>query len=169
MSPTRCIPNCPAPFLKTLGQALTQVTDFLLANPTRMDGELQDFYFEALHFSRMAEAFGEHSLFDVTLQSDTGPGAFGQALGQPLAVLNIRNVVPAPFLAPRFAAAQSAALFSATLSPQNYYADTLGLPGRHGVDRGGVALPGRAVAGLGGQRRFHAFPAPGRLARPSST
>lgn len=118
----------PAPFLKTLGQALTQVTDFLLANPTRMDGELQDFYFEALHFSRMAEAFGEHSLFDVTLQTDTGPGAFGQALGQPLVLLNIRNVVPAPFLAPRFAAAQSAALFSATLSPQNYYADTLGLP-----------------------------------------
>ena len=118
----------PAPFLKTLGQALTQITDFLLANPTRMDGELQDFYFEALHFSRMAEAFGEHSLFDVTLQTDSGPGAFGQALGQPLALLNIRNVVPAPFLAPRFAAAQSAALFSATLSPQNYYADTLGLP-----------------------------------------
>jgi len=122
----------PAPFLKTLGQALTQITDFLLANPTRMDGELQDFYFEALHFSRMAEAFGEHSLFDVTLQSDAGSGAYGQVmgqtLGQPLAVLNIRNVVPAPFLAPRFAAAQSAALFSATLSPQNYYADTLGLP-----------------------------------------
>jgi len=118
----------PAPFLKTLGQALSQITDFLLANPTRMDGELQDFYFEALHFSRMAEAFGEHSLFDVTLRGDAGPGAFGQGMGEPLAVLNIRNVVPAPFLAPRFAAAQSAVLFSATLSPQNYYADTLGLP-----------------------------------------
>ncbi len=124
----RVHPELPAPFLKTLGQALTQITDFLLANPTRMDGELQDFYFEALHFSRMAEAFGEHSLFDVTLQSETAAGAFGEALGQPLGVLNIRNVVPAPFLAPRFAAAQSAVLFSATLSPQNYYADTLGLP-----------------------------------------
>jgi DNA excision repair protein ERCC-2 len=121
-------PELPVPFLKTLGQAITQITDFLLANPTRMDGELQDFYFEALHFSRMAEDFGEHSLFDVTLQAEAGRDALGQVLGQQLAVLNIRNVVPAPFLAPRFAAAQSTALFSATLSPQNYYADTLGLP-----------------------------------------
>ncbi len=125
-------PELPATFLKTLGQALSQITDFLLANPTRMDGELQDFYFEALHFSRMAEDFGEHSIFDVTLQEEAGQNSLGQALGQvlgqQLAVLNIRNVVPAPFLAPRFAAAQSTALFSATLSPQNYYADTLGLP-----------------------------------------
>ncbi|AYQ26858.1 MULTISPECIES: ATP-dependent DNA helicase [unclassified Polaromonas] len=121
-------PELPVTFLKTLGQALSQITDFLLANPTRMDGELQDFYFEALHFSRMAEDFGEHSLFDVTLQEEAGRDALGQVLGQQLAVLNIRNVVPAPFLAPRFAAAQSTALFSATLSPQNYYADTLGLP-----------------------------------------
>jgi DNA excision repair protein ERCC-2 len=121
-------PELPAPFLKTLGQAITQITDFLLANPTRMDGELQDFYFEALHFSRMAEEFGAHSIFDVTLQTEAGRDGLGQVLGQQLAVLNIRNVVPAPFLAPRFAAAQSTALFSATLSPQNYYADTLGLP-----------------------------------------
>jgi DNA excision repair protein ERCC-2 len=121
-------PELPVTFLKTLGQALSQITDFLLANPTRMDGELQDFYFEALHFSRMAEDFGEHSIFDVTLQEEAGRDALGQVLGQQLAVLNIRNVVPAPFLAPRFAAAQSTALFSATLSPQNYYADTLGLP-----------------------------------------
>jgi DNA excision repair protein ERCC-2 len=121
-------PELPAAFLKILAQALSQITDFLLANPTRMDGELQDFYFEALHFSRMAEDFGEHSIFDVTLQQEAGRDALGQVLGQQLAVLNIRNVVPAPFLAPRFAAAQSTALFSATLSPQNYYADTLGLP-----------------------------------------
>ncbi|WP_431095378.1 ATP-dependent DNA helicase [Polaromonas aquatica] len=135
----RVYPELPASFLKVLGQALTQVTDFLLANPTRMDGALQDFYFEALHFSRMADAFGEHSLFDVTLLQDNGSNensgsvfggqvTLGAGAGQSCAVLNIRNVVPAPFLAPRFAAAQSTALFSATLSPQNYYADTLGLP-----------------------------------------
>ncbi|MGH6638083.1 MAG: ATP-dependent DNA helicase, partial [Polaromonas sp.] len=108
------------------------ITDFLLANPTRMDGALQDFYFEALHFSRMADAFGEHSLFDVTLRHDAGDDYNGEQgalqAGPGSAQLNIRNVVPAPFLAPRFAAAQSVALFSATLSPQNYYADTLGLP-----------------------------------------
>jgi DNA excision repair protein ERCC-2 len=42
--------------------------------------------------------------------------------------LGIRNVVPAPFLAPRHAAARTTVLFSATLAPQRYYADTLGLP-----------------------------------------
>ena len=40
----------------------------------------------------------------------------------------MRNVVPAPFLKPRFAAARSTVLFSATLTPWNFYADTLGLP-----------------------------------------
>ncbi|MDQ6881132.1 MAG: ATP-dependent DNA helicase, partial [Pseudomonadota bacterium] len=44
------------------------------------------------------------------------------------ALLCIRNVVPAPFLRPRFAAARSVALFSATLSPRNFYQDMLGLP-----------------------------------------
>ncbi|ABE43310.1 ATP-dependent DNA helicase [Polaromonas sp. JS666] len=120
-------PELPASFLKVLQQALTHITDFLLANPTRVDGALQDFYFEALHFSRMADAFGEHSLFDVTLRQEPGEQNALQA-GPDTAQLNIRNVVPAPFLAPRFAAAQSVALFSATLSPKNYYTDTLGLP-----------------------------------------
>ena len=40
----------------------------------------------------------------------------------------IRNIVPAPFLKERFAASHSTALFSATLSPWNYYSDTLGMP-----------------------------------------
>jgi DNA excision repair protein ERCC-2 len=43
-------------------------------------------------------------------------------------VLCIRNIVPAPFLKPRFEAAHATALFSATLSPWNYYSDTLGMP-----------------------------------------
>src|SRR6185437_9382822 len=43
--------------------------------------------------------------------------------------VHLRNVVPAPFLRPRFAAARSTVLFSATLAPQRFYADTLGLPG----------------------------------------
>ncbi|MGH8857005.1 MAG: ATP-dependent DNA helicase [Polaromonas sp.] len=131
--PYQVYAELPASFLKVLQQALTHITDFLLANPTRMDSALQDFYFEALHFSRMADAFGEHSLFDVTLhhgQSGENPSEQSALhVGQSGAMLNIRNVVPAPFLAPRFAAARSVALFSATLSPQNYYADTLGLPG----------------------------------------
>jgi Rad3-related DNA helicase len=63
----------------------------------------------------MAEAFGPHSLFDVTLAG-------------PEASLCIRNVNPAPFLAPRLAAAATAVLFSATLGPAPFYRTLFGLP-----------------------------------------
>lgn len=123
----------PASLDKALLQAITTITDFLVANPTRTDAELQDFYFELLHFSRMAEVFAAHSMFDITL-SDGTPGERG-AMGltvssEETATLTIRNVVPAPFLAPRLAAAHTSTLFSATLSPEQFYRDTLGLPAR---------------------------------------
>jgi DNA excision repair protein ERCC-2 len=81
-----------------------------------LEPALQDFYFEALAFQRLAESFGEHSLFDLTRSDERDT------------VLCIRNVVPAPFLAPRFGFAHSTTLFSATLSPWNYFADLLGMP-----------------------------------------
>jgi Rad3-related DNA helicase len=37
-------------------------------------------------------------------------------------------VLPAPFLRPRFAAARTTVLFSATLTPWHFYSDALGLP-----------------------------------------
>ena len=40
----------------------------------------------------------------------------------------MRNVVPATFLRPRLTAARSTVLFSATLTPWHFYANTLGLP-----------------------------------------
>ncbi len=120
--------DLPISFLKSLQLTITTITDFVLANPTRVDGDLQAFYFEALHFSRMADAFGAHSIFDITLHDDSEIEGGMLQLGHGCATLNIRNVVPAPFLAPRFAAAHSVALFSATLSPQQFYRDTLGLP-----------------------------------------
>jgi DNA excision repair protein ERCC-2 len=43
----------------------------------------------------------------------------------------IRNLVPAPFLAPRLQGAHTSTLFSATLQPAHYYADLLGLPADH--------------------------------------
>ncbi len=42
--------------------------------------------------------------------------------------LSIRNVVPGAFLKPRFEACHSVTLFSATLGPQTYQRDLLGLP-----------------------------------------
>ena len=122
--------SLPDKFLLALQQATAAITDDLEADPARVDAALQRFYFDALHFLRMADSFGAHSLFDITLDDSYGRnGPFGAS--RPAArfsQLCIRNVVPAPFLAPRFATARSAALFSATLSPQNYHADTLGLP-----------------------------------------
>ncbi|MDB5744282.1 MAG: 2 domain protein [Polaromonas sp.] len=123
-------PEPPAPFLLALQQATSAITDDMEAHPARLDTALQRFYFDALHFSRMAESFGAHSLFDITLDAPAGTLA-GAGSGRPsrrFSRLCIRNVVPAPFLAPRFAAAHAVVLFSATLSPKNYHADTLGLP-----------------------------------------
>ena len=120
--------DVPGKFLAALQQAIGAMADELEAHPARVDAGLQRFYFDALHFTRLAESFGGHSLFDITLEAPK-EGAVSSKLSPSLSQLCIRNVVPAPFLAPRFAAAYSVALFSATLSPQNYYADTLGLPG----------------------------------------
>jgi DNA excision repair protein ERCC-2 len=86
--------------------------------------DLQRFYFDALHFARLAESFGAHSLFDITLRPGRAPLPERPAAS----TLCIRNIVPAPHLQPRLAAAQSVVLFSATLSPQAYHADLLGLP-----------------------------------------
>ena len=115
-------------FLLALQQATSAITEELDSQPSPMDAGMQRFYFDALHFARMAESFGEHSLFDITLEARNGMQP-RSGISHASARLCIRNVSPAPFLKPRFAAAHSVALFSATLSPQNYYADLLGLPG----------------------------------------
>jgi Rad3-related DNA helicase len=89
-----------------------------------VDSELLQFYFDALQFTRLLDTFGAHSIFDITRENeDPGPGR--RAGGSTLC---IRNVVPASFLKPRFAAARATVLFSATLTPWNFYTDMLGLP-----------------------------------------
>ena len=127
-APYQVLPDVPARFFLALQQVTSAIADELEAHPTGVDSGLQRFYFDALHFSRMAESFGEHSLFDITLITERA-GLPCARPGRALSRLCIRNVVPAPFLAPRFSAAHSVSLFSATLSPRNFYADTLGLPG----------------------------------------
>ncbi len=111
----------PQDFRGALQQTASAILEYLAEHPTGIDARVQDFFFAVLHFSRMAELLGAHSLFDITLIQDQN--SVGQG-----ALLCLRNVVPAPFLAARFAAANSVALFSATLGPANYYHDLLGLP-----------------------------------------
>jgi DNA excision repair protein ERCC-2 len=126
----------PDKFITALEQAITAITDYLAENPTSIDGEgeLQRFYFDALHFSRLSELFDEHSLFDVTkdvIKVAKITGNHGKCVSKNTranGLLCLRNIVPAVFLAQRFAAAQSTALFSATLTPLHFYRDTLGLP-----------------------------------------
>lgn len=123
----RMLPGLPAKFLVALQQATRAMSDALDADPASFDADLKRFYFDTLHFLRMAERFGEHSLFDV-MQRPPKPVGGNPSGRRTLSQLCIRNIVPASFLAPRFAAAHSVALFSATLTPSNYYADMLGLP-----------------------------------------
>ena len=115
-------PAVPEPFQAALQQTLAAIGECLAEHPAEPAPELLEFYFDALHFSRMVESFGKHSLFDIT----TAPSpARAGALHRTLA---IRNAIPAPFLRGRFAAARTCTLFSATLSPEHFYRDTLGLP-----------------------------------------
>lgn len=116
--PYQVLEAIPQKLLDSLQNATSAITEHLAEHMagSALDPALQEFYFDALQFLRLAESFGEHSMFDLTRadQRDT--------------VLAIRNLVPAPFLKPRFELAHSTTLFSATLSPWHYFADLLGMP-----------------------------------------
>ncbi len=119
----------PTAFASALQDAAGAISEHLADNPTVVDGALLQFYFDVLQFTRLLDTFGMHSLFDVTLDAGTGTGTgTGSGRRRDGSTLCIRNVVPAPFLKPRIAAARLAVLFSATLTPWNFYSDTLGLP-----------------------------------------
>ncbi|WP_445656654.1 helicase C-terminal domain-containing protein [Achromobacter sp. NCFB-sbj8-Ac1-l] len=113
----------PAGVLAAVQKAVAAITDYLGESPLAQDDPVLAFYFEALHFMRLAEQFGSHALFDVTRADGRGQGA-----KTPPSTLCVRNVIPAPYLAARHAAAHATVLFSGTLSPQQFYRDTLGLP-----------------------------------------
>jgi DNA excision repair protein ERCC-2 len=112
----RVLEGLPGRFVGALQLAAAAITDYLAEQSGRADPALQERLFEALTFVRLAETFGDHSLCDLSRH------------GRGRSRLGLRNLVPADFLAPRFAQAHSAVLFSATLNPPRYYRDLLGLP-----------------------------------------
>ena len=118
----------PLAFASALRDAAGAVSEHLANSPNVVDRGLLQFYFDALQFTRLLDTFGTHSLFDVTL--DSGVTSCPKRLGRRHvgSTLCLRNVLPAPFLKPRFAAVNSVVLFSATLAPWHFYADTLGVP-----------------------------------------
>jgi len=108
----------PPGLVTALQNVNSAIGDHSAAHPEDMPPELLAFYFDTLHFARLAESFGTHSLFDVTIADDA----------QRDITLCLRNLVPASFLKPRFLAARTTTLFSATLTPMHFHADLLGLP-----------------------------------------
>ncbi len=116
--------NIPAKFHAALLRASVVITDYLAENPHEVNASLQRLNFDVLHFLRLTEVFGSHSVFDISLPAS----ALTSDRGASGAKLCLRNLIPAPFLETRFTASQAVTLFSATLSPWEFYRDTLGLP-----------------------------------------
>ncbi|WP_298232369.1 ATP-dependent DNA helicase [uncultured Azohydromonas sp.] len=113
--PYRVLQEMPAPFVEALQLAASAVLEHLAEDPGKPDPALLDFAFDALHFARLAADFGPHALLDLHTE-----GRHER--------LCLRNVVPAPHLQPRLAAAHSVTLFSATLQPPHHHLQLLGLP-----------------------------------------
>jgi DNA excision repair protein ERCC-2 len=121
------LPEPPAAFASALRDAVGAISESMGEAPGESNiatepGPLRDFFFDALLFTRLLDDFGSHALFDLTR---TAPPRGRQAAQ---VSPGIRNLLPAPHLGPRWAAAHGAVLFSATLAPHTFYADTLGLP-----------------------------------------
>ncbi len=112
----------PDALLKALALCSAALADALEgdgATPSPHAAQLQEAWFEALALLRLSERFGSHSCYDLQIE-----GA-GSRLHS---VLTLRNLLPAPHLEPRWQAAHSAVLFSATLGPERFIRDQLGLP-----------------------------------------
>jgi Rad3-related DNA helicase len=114
----------PAALLAALEKFTAAASTYLSENSHPQSAELQAFFFDAVRFCRLAAALDSATLFDITKDGAAGSrrGANGHS------ILCVRNVLPRRFLAPRFAAAHAAILFSATLAPQAFYLNVLGLP-----------------------------------------
>ena len=113
----------PAALLAALQRAAGAISDALADAPMPPGDPLLAFYWEVLHFLTLAEQMGGHALFDVQLAAHPAGGKRA-----PISTLCLRNVVPAPHLAARHAAAHTTVLFSGTLGPAPFYRDMLGLP-----------------------------------------
>ncbi|WP_118184604.1 ATP-dependent DNA helicase [Paraburkholderia phosphatilytica] len=118
----------PAELIASMEHAVGLIGEVANDQPQLFDSTLQRFYFDALHFVRMAERFDKNSLFDIGDEPVTrGAPRKSNAKARRTSIC-LRNVVPASGLRARFAAAHSVALFSATLTPAHFYRDMFGLP-----------------------------------------
>jgi DNA excision repair protein ERCC-2 len=112
----RVLEELPASFAGALQNCIAKIGDYQAEHPLETGPELLRFYFDALHFQNLLEAFGPHSFLDMLTPRHGTPA------------LRLRNVVPAPFLQPRIASCHTLTLFSATLTPPLLHRHLLGLP-----------------------------------------
>ncbi|NML44627.1 ATP-dependent DNA helicase [Ramlibacter sp. G-1-2-2] len=113
--------DVPGPFVAALKKACEGLEAYFTdAAPGAVDASLQQCYFDMVGFLRLAESFGPHSVLELADHATSAR--------KPAVTIRIQNLIPAPFLKPRFAAARTATLFSATLNPPRFYLDMLGLP-----------------------------------------
>jgi DNA excision repair protein ERCC-2 len=117
------LPEVPPKLQSAVQNLIASIGDQLAEGPQPVDESVLRFYFDALHFISLLEQFGDHSIVDVTLDAH-----HASSRAKASASLCVRNVIPAPFLKPRYAAARATIVFSGTLSPQHFYHDVLGLP-----------------------------------------
>src|ERR1700722_8800290 len=131
----RIYDSLPADLLTALQKFVAALTEYWTKHPPRRGDELQQVFFDVVRFCRLAGVFDDCTLFEITKRVDHDPAAHSQVRS----VLCMRNILPRRFLAPRFAAAHAAILFSATLAPHDFYLDVLGL--QAGTGRLDVASP----------------------------
>ncbi|WP_231638142.1 ATP-dependent DNA helicase [Piscinibacter sakaiensis] len=118
-------------------QGLTAALGDHLARQALPEPALLTLHFDALHLGRLAETAPEHALIEALREpAASAPeaaaaaplfAAAGIATGGRGLRLRVRNVVPAPFLKTRWEV-DGCTLFSATLQPDDYHRDLLGLP-----------------------------------------
>lgn len=118
--------DLPDGFVDALRRHVSALTDFM-AEHADATAPLQPWLFEALHFLRVAEQFGPHSVFERS-------HGVQPTRGRPRPRLALRCLLPADLLAPRWSAAHAATLFSATLSPMDHAQRLLGLENAARID-----------------------------------
>jgi DNA excision repair protein ERCC-2 len=120
----RVYESVPAQLLRSLDAYIASIADLSAQPGAGVPEELLELYFRAMQFCRLAADLDRDTICDLSVPAGTA----GEPSGSAAAAICLRNAVPARFLAPRWAAAHSSVLFSATLTPFDFYRDVLGLP-----------------------------------------
>jgi hypothetical protein len=156
----------PDAFVEALNRTLSTLTDLqadqpaLAAELAPSGADLQRFYFDALHFARLAESFGPHSLFDITLRP--WPRAPARAPSRVHPVHPQHRAGAAPAAAPGRGAGGGAVFRHA--EPAGLPRRPAGFAGQHGLDRCAIALCGAAAVGARGPPHLHPLGRPLALA-----